>query len=167
MQSPLHRAALALAGRGVQVFPCVPRGKTPGTAHGVLAATVDPSTIDRWWQQDPQFNVGIATGAPSGIFVVDVDGLDAEAEVRKLEARHGTMPDTVEVVTARGRHIYLKMPPDAEIRNSAGKVAPGIDVRATGGYVLAPPSVHPSGRCYAWSVDSATRSPRRRPGWCR
>jgi hypothetical protein len=155
MTSPLHRAASALAARGVQVFPCIPRGKTPATAHGVLDATVDPGAIDRWWLRDPGFNIGIATGAPSGIFIVDVDGIDAEAELRKLEAQHGAIPSTVEVITARGRHIYLKMPPEAEIRNSAGKVAPGIDVRATGGYVLAPPSLHPSGRRYTWSVDSA------------
>jgi hypothetical protein len=76
------------------------------------------------------------------------------AELRKLEAEHGTLPATVEVITARGRHVYFKMPA-APIRNSAGKLAPGLDIRATGGYVLVPPSVHPTGRQYEWSVDCA------------
>ena len=61
----------------------------------------------------------------------------------------------MEVITARGRHIYFKMP-DTDLRNSTGRIAPGVDVRATGGYVLAPPSIHPTGRRYAWSVDSAS-----------
>src|SRR4030095_253716 len=60
-----------------------------------------------------------------------------------------------EVITGAGRHIWFRMP-DTELRNSASKIAPGIDIRADGGYVLAPPSVHPSGRRYAWSVDSAS-----------
>jgi Bifunctional DNA primase/polymerase, N-terminal/Primase C terminal 1 (PriCT-1) len=86
--------------------------------------------------------------------VLDVDGIDAEAELRKLEAKHGALPATVEVITARGRHVYFKMPA-APIRNSAGKLAPGLDIRATGGYVLVPPSIHPTGRRYEWSVDCA------------
>ena len=58
------------------------------------------------------------------------------------------------VITARGRHLFFKMP-ETPVRNSTSKIAPGIDVRGDGGYVLAPPSVHPSGRLYCWSVDSA------------
>jgi Bifunctional DNA primase/polymerase, N-terminal/Primase C terminal 1 (PriCT-1) len=153
--SALRSAALGLASRELPVFPIVPKGKTPATAHGLLDATVDPAVIERWWAADPNHNVAIATGAPSGIFVVDVDGTDAEAKLRAIEIINGTLPSTVEAITARGRHIYLKMPPDTDIRNSASKIAPGVDVRATGGYVLAPPSIHPSGRKYTWSVDSA------------
>jgi hypothetical protein len=85
--------------------------------------------------------------------VVDLDGIDAEAELRKLELQHGNLPCSVEAITARGRHVYFKMP-DTPVRNSAGSIAPGIDVRGDGGYVLVPPSVHPSGRQYCWSVDS-------------
>ena len=62
------------------------------------------------------------------------------------------LPATVEVITARGRHVYFQMP-ETPVRNSAGKIAPGIDVRGDGGYVLAPPSIHPSGKRYEWSVD--------------
>jgi len=148
------RSALTYAGKGLHVFPCLPRDKRPATANGVKAVTADPDTIRRLWQHDPQFNIGVATGTPSGIFILDVDGIDAEAELRKLEAQHGALPATVEVITARGRHVYFKMP-DAPIRNSAGKLGPGLDIRATGGYVLAPPSVHPTGRRYEWSVDCA------------
>ena len=86
--------------------------------------------------------------------MVDVDGLDAEIALRRLEATHGKLPGTVEVITARGRHCYFKMP-HVPVCNSAGKIVVGIDVRGDGGYVLVPPSVHPSGRAYAWSVDSA------------
>jgi hypothetical protein len=139
----------------MHVLPCLPRDKPPATANGVKAATANPDTIRQLWQHDPQLNIGIATGEPSGFFVVDVDGIDAEAELRKLEAQHGALPATVEVITARGRHMWFKMP-NAPIRNSAGKLGPGLDIRATGGYVLAPPSVHPTGRRYEWSVDCAS-----------
>ena len=149
------RPALALAKKGVRVFPCTPRGKTPAVAGGCNAATTNEQTIVQWWQHIPDANIGIATGAPSGIFVVDVDGIDAEAELRKLEAQHGTLPASVEAITARGRHIYFRMPA-TDVRNSTGKIASGVDVRGTGGFVVAPPSVHPSGRRYTWSVDSAS-----------
>jgi hypothetical protein len=150
------RTALRLAEYGLSVFPCAPRAKVPATAHGPKDATVDPAVIEQWWRQEPEFNIAIATGtaSPRGVIVIDIDNVDAEAELRKLEAEHGELPSTVEAITSRGRHVYFKMP-DRPVRNSAGKIAPGIDVRATGGYVLAPPSVHPSGRRYCWSVDSS------------
>ena len=158
------RAALALAERGLAVFPCRPGDKRPVTERGFLDATKDPAIVERWWRSNPDFNVAIATGSVSGIFVSDIDSVDAEAELRKLEAAHGALPPTVEVITARGRHIYLRMPPNVDIRNSASKVAPGIDIRGSGGYVLAPPSLHPSGRRYCWSVDSASTLAAA-PGW--
>jgi hypothetical protein len=148
------RSALTIASRDLHVFPCLPRDKRPATARGCLDATTDAETIRAWWRQEPQYNIAIATGRLSKVFAIDVDGVDAEAELRKLEAAHGALPATVEVITARGRHLYFQMP-DSPLRNSAGKIAPGLDIRATGGYTLAPPSIHPSGRTYAWSVDSA------------
>jgi hypothetical protein len=148
------RTALYLAERGLRVFPCKPRDKVPATARGLKDATSDLAIIEQWWRQEPEFNVAIATGVASGVFVIDVDNAGAEAELQNFETAHGELPPTVEAITARGRHIYFKMP-DRPVRNSAGKIAPGIDVRATGGYVLTPPSIHPSGRRYRWSVDSA------------
>jgi bifunctional DNA primase/polymerase-like protein/primase-like protein len=145
--------ALKLAAAGLAVFPCRPRDKRPATEHGCKDATRDVATIKQWWQQQPDCNIGIATGTASNVFVVDVDD-DGENELRKLEADHGDLPNSVEAITARGRHIYFKMP-GVPIGNSTSKIALHVDVRATGGYVLAPPSVHPSGRRYCWSVDSA------------
>ena len=150
----LLHTALTLASRGLHVFPCQPRDKRPATKNGLLDATTELETIRQWWRQEPQLNVAIATGRSSKIFVVDIDGPDAEGELCKLEAQHGEIWPTVESITARGRHLFFRWP-DRMVRNSAGRIAPGIDVRGEGGYVLAPPSIHPSGRAYAWSVDSA------------
>jgi hypothetical protein len=112
--------------------------------------------IRHWWGAEPQCNVAVATGLASGIFAIDVDGFAGEAALRKLEAEHGELPPTIEVVTPRpGRHIYFRMPEALVLRNSTGKLAENIDVRATGGYCLTPPSIHPSGRVYCWSVDCA------------
>ena len=149
------RTALALAKRKLHVFPCLERAKTPAVAWGFRAATVDPQIIRGWWGARPDCNVAIATGAISGVFVVDVDGVDGEFELRRLEAEHDTLPSTVEVITGAGRHLYFRMP-EMPVRNSAGKVADNIDVRGDGGYVLVPPSIHPSGRAYTWSVTAPT-----------
>ena len=152
----LLRSALALAQRGAHVLPCSPGGKTPATARGFKDATIDPAAMVRWWAKC-DYNIGLATGRVSGFFVVDVDGHDGEAALRSLEGENGALPQTVEVITGGGgRHLYFSMPSTA-IANSVGKIAPHIDIRGDGGYVLAPPSVHPSGRRYAWSVDSASK----------
>ena len=148
------QTARALAEKGLAIFPCLPRDKRPATKHGLKDATTDPIEIENWWHENPNCNIAIATGAVSGVFVIDLDGADAEAELRKLEAQHGDLPATVESITGRGKHLFFKCP-EKPVRNSAGKIATGIDVRATGGYVIAPPSIHPSGKRYAWSVDSA------------
>lgn len=157
------RTALRLAQRGLHVFPCRPRDKRPATANGLKDATIDPAVIEQWWREEPTCNIAVTTGAISRIFVVDVDGFEAETELRKLEAAHGELPPSVELITARGRHVYFQWP-DILVRNSAGKIAPGVDVRGEGGYVLVPPSIHPSGRQYVWSVDSV-RAVAAAPEW--
>jgi Bifunctional DNA primase/polymerase, N-terminal/Primase C terminal 1 (PriCT-1) len=143
------RSALRLAAQGAAIFPCRCRDKIPATAHGLKDATRDPEQIRAWWNLDPNFNVAIATGAVSKIFVIDVDGPDAERELQRLD-----LPATVEAVTARGKHLYFKYP-GTPIRNTTGKVAPGVDTRGDGGYVLAPPSIHPSGALYRWAPNGA------------
>jgi hypothetical protein len=150
------RTALALAQRKLHVFPCVECAKEPAVAGGCRAATADPLIIRQWWGERPDCNIGVATGAISGIFALDIDdGVNGEAELRRLEAEHDhQLPPSVEVITGSGRHIYFRMPA-VPVRNSAGMIAPGIDIRGDGGYCIAPPSLHPTGRRYRWSVDSA------------
>ncbi len=142
------RAGRATSGRQRRMVSRTPPPTltSSGLGGGNSLTTISPSLPDR-----------------IGVFVVDVDGLDAEAALRRLEAEHGALPPTVEVITARGRHIYFKWPQEP-VRNSAGKIGPHIDVRGDGGYVLSPPSIHPSGRRYSWSVDS-TSYIAEAPGW--
>jgi hypothetical protein len=155
MTTPLGTAALALAARGLRVLPCWERSKNPITDHGLKEATSNQHKIAGWWCKR-DFNVAIATGPGSGIWVLDVDGDEGEATLRRLEAEHGALPPTIEAITGKGRHLYFRWPAGTEIRNSQVRDdIPGLDVRGDGGYVLAPPSIHPSGRAYCWSVDSA------------
>jgi Bifunctional DNA primase/polymerase, N-terminal/Primase C terminal 1 (PriCT-1) len=156
MRNALYRAARALAIRGCPVFPCRPGQKEPATPHGVKDATADLGTIHQWWAANPGYNVAIATGAISGFWVLDIDGLDGEASLRRLEAEHDVLPSTIEVITGGGgRHLYFRLA-DEPVRCTTGRIGQGIDTRSEGGYVLVPPSLHPCGRRYAWSVDSAS-----------
>ncbi len=91
--SDLLAAALDYAARGLPVFPCVPRGKTPAVARGFHAATTNPATIRRYWT-DPERNIGIPTGVSSGVWVLDIDGVEGEASLRALETKHGAIPKT-------------------------------------------------------------------------
>jgi len=147
--------ALALARRGMAVFPCAVRDKTPLTEHGCRDASIDLEVVERWWHQEPNANIGIATGAVSHCFVLDVDGEKGENALKQLEAEFGQLPPTVESITGGGgRHLFFELP-GTTVRNSTSKIGSGIDIRGEGGYVVAPPSIHPSGRAYAWGVDSA------------
>ena len=153
--TPLGTAALALAARGLRVFPCDERQKNPAISDNLRRATTDPNLIKGWWSSR-NFNIGIATGAGSDVWALDVDGHDGEATLRLLEAKPGRLPETVEAITGDGQHNYFKWPTGCEIRNAQLRDdVPGLDWRGNGGYAIAPPSIHPSGRRYAWSVDSA------------
>lgn len=163
--------ALTYARRGWQVIPlhsienghcscsrkdkCESPGKHPRTINGLSDGSTEETTIRAWWQRFPTSNIGIVTGAVSGIIVLDIDprhyGDDA---LQELEERNGPLPRTVEVVTGSGgRHIYFRHP-GIRIPCSSGQIGEGIDVRGDGGYVVAPPSLHISGREYAWEGSS-------------
>lgn len=134
---------------------CKSPGKHPITPQGLKNATTRKDWIAAWWKKWQYANVAIATGQASGIVVVDIDprhgGNDA---LDDLFVKHGAFPDTAEVMTGGGgRHFYFKHP-GVEIRNSAGKLGSGIDIRGDGGYVLAPPSSHISGGVYEWEASS-------------
>jgi Bifunctional DNA primase/polymerase, N-terminal/Primase C terminal 1 (PriCT-1) len=148
----LAREAEVLAHNGFKIFPCKPKDKVPAVPWKDHA-TSDLEVVRAWWGAWPQCNIGIAMGKLSGVFVLDIDGEEGEASLRKLESEHGPLPqDTIEARTARGRHLYFRMPPHP-ISNSAGLVGPHLDIRGDGGYVIAPPSVHPSGDVYRWAKD--------------
>ena len=132
------------------VFPCEPRGKRPLTLHGCKDASTHPEQIERWWTEFPDANIGIVTGQTSGVVVVDVDGDEGRESLRALEQK-GYFPKTVRCLTAKGEHIYLKGP--GFLIKNAVRICPGLDIRADGGYVIAPPSVHESGKKYVWEIS--------------
>ena len=152
----LTTAALAYAARGWSVIPIEPRGKRPLVAWLDFQNRIaDASEISDWFKQHPDANVGIVTGRISQLVVVDIDvrhgGL---ASVERLEREHGPLPRTVAAATGGGgRHLYFAHP-GGLMQNRVG-IHPGIDLRADGGCVVAPPSVHPSGHRYAWSAGHA------------
>jgi hypothetical protein len=147
---PLRDAAHELAeAYGLRVFPCRARGKEPACEHGCNGATADHRAIDLLWASNRCYNIGLATGKQSGIWVLDVDGPDGDDSLAALVRKNGGLPSTVVAKTGKGRHFYFSYD-SVEIRNSAGKLGRGLDTRGDGGYVLAPPSVHPSGAVYRW-----------------
>jgi hypothetical protein len=151
------RAALELARLGFPVFPLYPRTKKPMTAHGLLDATTDPEAIRDWFELCPTANVGLAV--PQGFVVVDID--DPEALLRlKAEDRH--LPATAKCRSPRGWHCYYRT--EVELRNAVDLV-PGVDLRGVGGYVLVPPSVHPSGGRYEWEVPLLPENIADAPDW--
>lgn len=155
----IARAAFRLAMRGLQVFPLTPGTKVPmkGT-HGCRGATSDPDVVRAWWTKWRCANIGIATGAKSGLWVLDVDPRHGGAvALAALESEHGPLPATITATTpSGGRHLYWRWPTDGpEIRNSVARVGDGLDVLAEGGSAVAAPSVLINGRRYAWCGDVA------------
>ncbi|MEO9298782.1 bifunctional DNA primase/polymerase [Devosia alba] len=121
--------------------------------RGLLDASRDPQQIERWFA-DAAYNIGIATGAVSGVIAVDIDPRhDGDETLRQLEDRHGDLPLTWRFLTGGGGEHILFRHPGVKIANSAGSLGSGIDVRGDGGYIVAPPSIHICGRRYAISVD--------------
>jgi len=159
--------ALNYARRGWAVFPlhtpmgarcscsnpkCDNQGKHPRTQNGLNDATTDPAQIKRWWTRTPNANIAIRTGEASGFFVLDVDGDTGRQSLEDLINDYGALPDTPEAITGGlGRHILFKCD-GTIIPNSRGKMGPGLDVRGDGGYIVAPPSLHVSGRHYEWDL---------------
>jgi len=156
--------ALEYARLGWSVIPLRRRDKKPAIAswkeYQERRATEDE--IRSWWEKWPEANIGIATGAVSGIVVLDVDGEDGR---RSLEQVAGSdIPRTPHTNTGKGRHYLFRHPGGGEWRNFAGK-KPGLDFRGDGGYIVAPPSIHPSGRRYEWVIPPEDAEPADPPVW--
>ena len=164
------KAALDYASRAWKVLPvhsskdgecscgdpnCNKLGKHPRVKNWPMVATDDPHQIEQWWDQWPDANIGILTGAASGIFVLDVDpDHGGDDTLAQLEKHYGPLPSTVIAKTGGGgRHILFRYPLDGNIGNSVSRLGPGLDIRGDNGYIVAPPSVHASGGVYAWDAD--------------
>lgn len=151
-------AALDYAAHGWRVFPC--RRKVPLTEHGVHDATTDAEQIRAWWTQWPDANIGIACGG--GLVVLDVDPRHGgDASLRELEHEHGEIITLTARTGGGGLHLYLR----GELPQRVG-FRRGLDLKASGGYVVAPPSRHESGRRYAWiAPGDLPQTPEPVPAW--
>lgn len=131
----------------IQSDDCPDIGKHPHydkelIPHGVLNATTDPYKIRIWWEKWPNANIGIATGAISQLFVCDAD-----SPIIVNDAEHRGLPPTRRVRTGNGQHAWFKHP-GYKVPNKV-KIE-GFDFRGDGGYVVAPPSLHYTGKHYEW-----------------
>jgi len=162
-------AALRYADYGWPVFPCYSArsgacccrkgadcrhpAKHPHTRHGLKDGTIESRQIRRWWSKWPDANVAIVTGADSDLLVIDVD--QAHGGPNSLEGvllRLGALPDHPVARTGGGGNHRLFKHPGGRVANRQA-VAEGIDVRADGGYIIAPSSRHASGNPYEWQID--------------
>jgi hypothetical protein len=175
-KNPLLEAALSYAKRSWSVIPlhdpaggqcscrmgkqCPTPGKHPRVSEWPRQATTDPEVLTRWWQLWPAANVGIATGARSGLVVVDVDPRNGgQRAIEALQSQYQDLPDTPLCFTGGGGwHLYFTYPDGVtHIQSYAdqGALLPGLEIKADGGHqVVAPPSVHGSGRAYEWELSS-------------
>lgn len=150
-------AALFLQSLGLAVFPTKENDqKRPATRNGFHAASLEPARAHRWWGGKSRKGLAVATGGPSGgIVVIDLDVHEGRSngvkELSEWEKGHGKLPVTVMAKTGGGGlHLYYRGLDD--IRCSTNDDM-GVDIRATGGYVVAPPSRHESGDRYGWEND--------------
>lgn len=144
--------ALAYAAAGLPVLALRPRAKEPATPHGKDDATTDPTTITRWWSRNPNCNIGLRP--PEGMLVVDIDprnGGDLTLRER--------LPKTWTAETGSGGlHLWFR----AAGRRWRSCLADGVDLKWSAGYLVAAPSVHPSGGVYRWLNQAPIALA---PGW--
>ena len=143
--------ALHYAQNGWAVFPIAPNKKTPLTKHGFKDATLDPETLTRLFAQP--CNLGVVTGTRSTLCVLDIDVRDGKPgrdTLHAWEQQHGPLPSTRSATTwSGGQHYYFRCPTALPSKTGLGE---GIDFKADGGYVLAPPSVIDD-KPYAWDEE--------------
>ncbi|MCL2124014.1 MAG: bifunctional DNA primase/polymerase [Desulfovibrionaceae bacterium] len=156
-----HARKLARAGK--PVFPCRQDNKRPLIDGGFKSATTDENQIRAWWEKWPDAMIGMPTGAASGVWVLDVDAAkegeagDGHASLAELTGRCGPLPSTrTHATPSGGQHLLFKYPEGREVRNSASKVGPLLDVRGEGGYIIMSPSVNAEGNAYKVTDASKT-----------
>ena len=148
--APMLAHALAYAAQGWAVHPLRRGSKKPATQHGFWDATTDTEQIAAWWTDDPEYNIGLATGEGSGVVVLDVDVKDGALGTESYDELYpGEEPSTLRAFTPSGGfHCYYRHP-GYPVKNQQSKLANGLDLRGDGGYVVLPPSVI-DGRAYYW-----------------
>ena len=138
---------------------CNSAGKHPRTRHGFKNGTTRPDRVRQWWETDPSANIGILTGQVSGLLVLDVDLRSGGFEsLENLEREHGRFLSSMEALTdGGGVHKYFSLPRGVLMpsRQLDPDRYPGIDIKAEGAYVVAPPSTHVSGKTYRWRFPNA------------
>lgn len=139
------------------IFPLRPRSKEPLTEHGWKDASTDPNQISEWQARWPNSNWGIATG-PSNLLVVDLDGFEGQATWARLTKQHEAPTTLTSITGGGGRHVVY-LDPHRRGRNTTKKLGVGIDTRGQGGYIVAPPSIHPNGQAYRWAIAPLRRVP--------
>ncbi len=149
-----EQAALDYLARGWSVIPVRAREKRPAVPWKAYQTKyVSEKTLHDWFRRSPDFNVAIVTGALSGLVVLDVDPRHGGKEsLSELEREHGALPATMESITGGGgRHLYFSHP--GGVVGNRVNIEPGIDLRGDGGCIVAPPSIHPSGKRYRWKKN--------------
>lgn len=138
------------ASRGWRLFPIKARDKKPPLIKGWRdLATSKLDQLEAWAVEFPGCNWGLATGPGSGVFILDVDGEPGLASLNALHRQGKKIPDTLLTVnTAQGNHLYFRWPERLIVPNSVERIAPGLDIRGDGGYVVIPPSIHPNSEQY-------------------
>lgn len=157
--SELARAAYDLFNMGFDVFPLIPGDKRPAIDGWREAAqSHDAEAVEAAWAERPECNIGIAMG--KGLFALDFDTHDADGLMTLMdwERAHGELPETCQSVTPTGGMHYIYRT-NGTVRNSANSDI-GVDVRGEGGYIVAPPSIHPgTGTAYEWEVPPDELAP--------
>ena len=154
----VHDHAIFYTRLGLRVFPLRTNKRPLPGSHGFKDATCNREQVARWFDGKkrrpfravPHQAIGIATGAPSRVVVIDIDRRNGgDASWAKLEATHGKSTPTWTVEAPNGFHFYYAYP-DFSVRTRHGRLAGGIDIKADGGYVVAPPTVRDDGGIYRW-----------------
>lgn len=159
---PLHNAIKGKCSCGRRL--CRSVGKHPRIWHGVNGATTDAKTIEVWWDEYPDANIGIACGKIEGttnrLVVLDIDNgyrntsagkikKQGSLELARLEKEFGKLPRKVMQKSGSGLHIFLTVPHDIYPVTRIGG-SKDIDVKDKGGYIVAAPSMHHTGNKYSW-----------------
>lgn len=164
MVTDLLSAAIRYAELGYAVFPCAPGGSVPITQHGFLDASTDLDVIRAWWARHSEANIGLAT---TGLLVIDIDGADNPWP--STPEQLAEMQDAPMSITPRGgSHHVFRQPDGVDLRCTTGVIAPKVDTRANGGYIVVPPSRRLQGP-YHWIEGMELDIPREQlplpPGW--